>query len=309
MGALVVAGMRTGLDVQCNGADAVARLPGGAPVSVVGLAAVGLGPQGGAFVLANGTVVVAAPSDAEGCFSPQLESPAGRLPPSSRYTVACAVDVNADGTVDVVLGGATGSPPAVLLAAAGAQGFSVDSGALGAALASAIGLAGVHSLAAVVLGPGCPLGVTLVAASPSAVLMTWLATNGSFVVSTSVANSGGVAGVAFADISGDGTVDAVSCTNTTGALLVAAALCDTPGFVVVGSLPGPCSGVGLGDIDGDGDVDAFVTGATGVANSLWLNDGQGRFSVAAGIELGVGPSAPVLVDVNGDGRCVCACTG
>ncbi len=293
-GALVVAGLRTGFDVQCNGADAVARLPDS--VAVAGLAAVALGPAGGAMVLVNGSAVVVSAPDAQGYFVVQAQD-AG-LPPAGRYTVACAVDVNADGAVDVVLGSGPGNTSAVLLG--GAAGFVADAG-LGAALTTAVGTTGVAALLAVAPGPQCPLGVSVVAVLPGAVAVVRLALNGSALSATSLGGSGGIAGVAVGDVTGDGVVDVVAC-SAAGTLLVAPSVCASTSFTSVGTLTGPCSGVGLGDADGDGDTDVFASGTVGVANSLWLNDGGGRFTAASGMGLGAGPSAPVFLDVNGDGR-------
>jgi uncharacterized repeat protein (TIGR01451 family) len=58
--------------------------------------------------------------------------------------------------------------------------------------------------------------------------------------------------------------------------------------------------VALGDVDSDGDLDAFVANR-GQANTVWLNDGTGQFTVTAQ-SLGVSQSHDVaLGDVDGDG--------
>ncbi len=60
---MVVSGMATGVDVQCNGASAAARLPGGASdVGVVSAAMADVSGDGVVdlvLALANGSVVVA----------------------------------------------------------------------------------------------------------------------------------------------------------------------------------------------------------------------------------------------------------
>jgi hypothetical protein len=84
LGAMVVAGLRTGYDVACNGADTTDRLPDG--VSDAGLASVALGPAGGALVLANGSVVAVGRSDDMGYFTAQAQGTG--LLPTARFTVA-----------------------------------------------------------------------------------------------------------------------------------------------------------------------------------------------------------------------------
>jgi hypothetical protein len=66
--------------------------------------------------------------------------------------------------------------------------------------------------------------------------------------------------------------------------------------------------VAFGDLDGDGDLDALVgnghTDDTGWPNSVWLNDGTGRFT-DSGQELGESYESThsvALVDLDGDGN-------
>ena len=61
------------------------------------------------------------------------------------------------------------------------------------------------------------------------------------------------------------------------------------------------NGVSLGDVDGDGDLDAFVAGAFGSGNHVWLADGSGNFT-DSGQSLGNHNSlGTTLGDVDGDG--------
>ena len=65
-----------------------------------------------------------------------------------------------------------------------------------------------------------------------------------------------------------------------------------------------CRAVALGDLDGDGDLDAFLANGRheGVEpNTVWLNDGRGRFS-DSGQRVGENDSRAVaLDDLDGDG--------
>ena len=58
----------------------------------------------------------------------------------------------------------------------------------------------------------------------------------------------------------------------------------------------------LGDVDGDGDLDAVVGTGSGEANTIWLNNGDGTFSDAAGQTLGDTLATNIsLGDVDNDG--------
>jgi hypothetical protein len=73
---------------------------------------------------------------------------------------------------------------------------------------------------------------------------------------------------------------------------------DTPAFGADTSL-----GVALGDLDADGDLDAIVANEGGQAETVWINDGTGRFSAHADIpSFGLGSSQGVeLGDLDADG--------
>jgi hypothetical protein len=66
--------------------------------------------------------------------------------------------------------------------------------------------------------------------------------------------------------------------------------------------------VTFGDLDGDGDMDVLVgnghTDDTGMPNTVWLNDGHGRFT-DTGQQLGESYEdsvAVALIDLDGDGH-------
>ena len=72
--------------------------------------------------------------------------------------------------------------------------------------------------------------------------------------------------------------------------------------------------VALGDLDGDGDLDAFLANGENevpVPNTVWLNDGEGRFS-DSGQQIGERESRYVIlvdIDVDGDLDALVADTG
>ena len=110
------------------------------------------------------------------------------------------------------------------------------------------------------------------------------------------------AGIALADLDGDGDLDAFEAASGPNRIW----LNDGTGtFSDSGQSLGAAmsSDVALGDLDGDGDLDAFVANNSfpGQANKVWLNDGSASFT-DSGQSLGAFISAQVsLGDVDGDG--------
>lgn len=81
-------------------------------------------------------------------------------------------------------------------------------------------------------------------------------------------------------------------------------LCFSPLWQISPAFP-HCRAIALGDLDGDGDLDAFVGNAdprlSGEANTVWLNDGTGRFA-DSGQRLGkANTRVVVLTDLDDDG--------
>ncbi len=114
--------------------------------------------------------------------------------------------------------------------------------------------------------------------------------------------------VALGDLDGDGDLDAFVANASQQANRVW--LNNGKGeFSNSGQALGSASsfGVALGDMDGDGDLDAIVANAgtvddqgTNDVNEVWLNDGNGNFSIHQNLMTTVS-HAVALVDVDGDG--------
>ena len=68
-----------------------------------------------------------------------------------------------------------------------------------------------------------------------------------------------------------------------------------------------CRAVALADVDGDGDLDAFLANGRSEnvePNTVWLNDGAGRFHDSGqrlGTDLMVDSHSVALGDIDGDG--------
>ena len=132
---------------------------------------------------------------------------------------------------------------------------------------------------------------------------------------------------ALGDLDGDGDLDAfvantelnlVWRNDGTGFFTAIAQPEDRPGrvglgFAHPGGLAPNSEDVVLGDLDGDGDLDAYVANAEAAAgftgNTVWLNDGTGRFSYRSQPgeqpdRMGLGQAysfGAALADLDGDG--------
>ncbi|HEY0456881.1 MAG TPA: VCBS repeat-containing protein, partial [Verrucomicrobiae bacterium] len=61
-----------------------------------------------------------------------------------------------------------------------------------------------------------------------------------------------------------------------------------------------CTGAAFADLDGDGDLDLIVN-STGGGTHIFLNDGNGHFTLLAKLNLGKGGTSLAVADVDGDG--------
>jgi hypothetical protein len=115
------------------------------------------------------------------------------------------------------------------------------------------------------------------------------------------------AGVALADVDGDGRVD-IFLTRTEGPNALYRNLGgwrfrDIADSAGVAAPDRASSGAAFADVDGDGDADLLLA-AIGGPNALFRNDGAGRFtedSFYPGRESRMGSSTIALADVDGDG--------
>ena len=115
------------------------------------------------------------------------------------------------------------------------------------------------------------------------------------------------AGVALGDVDGDGRVD-VFLAKTQGCSALYRNLGDWKFEDItkaagVGACTRHSTGAAFADVDGDGDLDLVLV-STGGPNSIFLNDGHGRFTEeqASGLDpTGKGATTIAIADVDGDG--------
>ena len=235
---------------------------------------------------------------------------------SGTYTVGTyplevvTADVNGDGKVDLICANSGGSTLSVL----------TNNGSGGFVLAGTypVGLGPLSVKAADVNGDG---KVDLITANWGSAgegnTLTVLTNNGSggFVFASTLTVGLGPQWVAAADVNGDGKVDLISAnwgSAGEGNTLTVLTNNGSGGFVLASS---PVVGSGpymvtTADVNGDGKVDLITAnfganyGFSGGGNTLTVltNNGSGIFGSNATINVGSGPIAVAVADVNGDGK-------
>ncbi len=113
------------------------------------------------------------------------------------------------------------------------------------------------------------------------------------------------AGVAAADLNGDGILDLIITNYNFGASNTFSVLLGNPD----GSFQAPLTystglgsvGVAVGDFNGDGNLDVAIANSGTSTVAVLLGNGQGGFGPEADYTTGVGPVGVVVADFNGDG--------
>jgi hypothetical protein len=120
------------------------------------------------------------------------------------------------------------------------------------------------------------------------------------------------AGVAAADVNGDGAVDLISA-NVGDNTLTVLTNNRKGGFTFSGTFPvGPApTYVAAADVNGDGSVDLISVNYGNSTLTVLTNDGHGSFKLSGTVAVGSEPNCVAAVDINGDGKVdlVCANSG
>lgn len=222
---------------------------------------------------------------------------------NGRYTGAWAIDVEADGDLDIVIGSSAGQP--LVLRNNGDGSFT--------AIHPFAAVDGVRGFAWVDLdGDGNPDAAIIDGSGALHIFHNDRA--GKFSEMTPPANLPHVKAIATVDVSGNGTL-ALVAVEETGSIVALTRTTDTQGWDVaeIAKIPGTAnilaSAVHLraADLDNNGAMDLLLAPVAQNASSkshsgalIWLGNGQGKFTLLDRI------SAPAQVfdiaDVNGDGR-------
>jgi hypothetical protein len=223
-----------------------------------------------------------------------------------------AGDLDSDGRPDLVAGSANGGTGAIsVLRGTGAGAFVTP-------LSSPYGLGTTGGVGALALGDingdgHLDVVATIGSGTADDDQLVPLAGDGTGTLSagtpTTVTGTE-LAGLALADLDGDGDLDALTASTT-------ATTADQLGIVENGGIAGLvmssstgatgtqlATGVAAGDLDGDGTPDALVISRNAGTGSAWVATGHALgLGYTAGTPVGVGadPVAVTLADVDGDG--------
>jgi hypothetical protein len=120
------------------------------------------------------------------------------------------------------------------------------------------------------------------------------------------------AGIAAADVNGDGAVDLISA-NVGDNTLTVLTNDGKGGFTLAGTFPvghAPTF-VAAADVNGDGSVDLISANYGDSTLTVLTNNGHGSFKLSATLAVGSEPNCIAAVDINGDGKVdlVCANSG
>ncbi|MDO7884727.1 FG-GAP-like repeat-containing protein [Hymenobacter cheonanensis] len=202
-----------------------------------------------------------------------------------------AVDLNADGALDVVTANTTTSDVSTFL--------NNGRGSFTAGTTLAVGASPQQLVAADVDANGTQ-DLLVVTASGTTV---WLnAGYGGFYTRLEVKMSLGEQALATADVDNDGDLDLL--TTNGSANTVSIRLNDGTGSfsgiasLATGRVP---SGLVMNDIDDDGDLDLLTANAGDNTVSVFVNDGLGNFSSRAAVAVGLAPASLALADIDADG--------
>jgi glucose/arabinose dehydrogenase len=205
-----------------------------------------------------------------------------------------AVDVNADGKVDLTSANANANTLSVLTNN-GSGGFVTSSNYPVGSFPGCV-------VASDVNGDGA---VDLISANSNDNTLSVLTNNGNggFTISGIYSVGAEPEMVAAVDVNGDGKVDLISADQNANALMVLTNN-GSGGFVVSGNY-----GVGLAprglttaEVNGDGKVDLISENYYGNSLSVLTNDGKGGFVTSGNYSVGLNPLAVAAADFNGDGK-------
>jgi hypothetical protein len=128
--------------------------------------------------------------------------------------------------------------------------------------------------------------------------------DGTFTPQTAQDAGGAVWKLVLGDVNGDGKLDVAAVNGDSGSVAILLGNGDgTLGLPAVQNTGGTEVGTVLGDLDGDGDLDWVTSSFSGQQWHLWVNDGNGNFTLDQDFdaESDANPSCAIMADVDNDG--------